>query len=138
VLDKLKGKVSVTPNPRKDLVDINEIKTKKQGKHKTQRVQEIDFNNKWNDRLLSRMARNRRHNHENPIPTIDIEDPISVDDTSADSAKINSPRYDFVSNLHPFLKEQEGLSGIQYDLRKIMEQGKPLTSDRTRPLPNLE
>jgi hypothetical protein len=38
VLDKLNGKVFVTPNPRKDLVDINEIKTKKQGKHKTQRV----------------------------------------------------------------------------------------------------
>jgi hypothetical protein len=84
------------------------------------------------------MARNRRQNHENPIPTIDIEDPISVDDTSYDPAKINSPRYDFVSNLPPFLKEQEGFSGIQYDLKNIMEQGKPLNSDQTRPLPNLE
>jgi hypothetical protein len=123
VLDKLNGKVFVTPNPRKDLVDINEIKTKKHGKHKTQTVQDIDFNNKQNGRHLSRMARNQRHNHENPIPTIDIEDPISVDNTSADSAKINSPRYDFASNLPPFLKEQEGFSGIQYDLRNIMEQG---------------
>jgi hypothetical protein len=75
VLDKLKGKVSVTPNPGQDVVDINEIKTKKQGKHKTQRVLDIDFKNKRNDRLLSRMVRNRHHNHENPIPTIDIEDP---------------------------------------------------------------
>jgi hypothetical protein len=84
------------------------------------------------------MARNRRHNHEKPIPTIDIEDTIFVDDTSADSAKINSPQYDFVSNLPHFLKEQEGFSGIQYDLQKIMEQGEPLTSDQTRPFPNLE
>jgi hypothetical protein len=36
VLDKLKGKVYVIPNPGKDVVDKNEIKTKKQGKHKTQ------------------------------------------------------------------------------------------------------
>jgi hypothetical protein len=43
-----------------------------------------------------------------------------------------------VSNLPPFLKEQEGFSGIQYDLKRIMEQGKPLTTDQTRPLPNLE
>jgi hypothetical protein len=43
-----------------------------------------------------------------------------------------------VSNLPPFLKEQEGFSGIQYDLKNIMEQGKPLNSDQTRPLPNLE
>ena len=69
------------------------------------------------------MIKNRCQNRENPIPTIDIEDPISVDNTSADSAKINSPQYDFVSNLPHFLKEQEGFSGIQYDLRNIMEQG---------------
>jgi hypothetical protein len=35
VLDKLKRKVYVTPNPGKDVVVINEIKTKKHGKHKT-------------------------------------------------------------------------------------------------------
>jgi len=44
----------------------------------------------------------------------------------------------FLSNLPPFLKEQEGFSGIQYDLKKVMEQYKPLNSDHTRPLPNLE
>jgi hypothetical protein len=85
------------------VVDINEIKTKKQGKHKTQRVPDIDFKNKRNDRLLSRMVRNRHHNREKPIPIIDVEDRIFVDDTSVDL-----PQYDFVSNLPPFLKEQEG------------------------------
>jgi hypothetical protein len=49
VLDKLKGKVYVTPNLGQDLVDVNEIKIKKQGKQKTQRVQDIDFKNKRND-----------------------------------------------------------------------------------------
>jgi hypothetical protein len=138
VLDKLKGKVYVTPNLEKDLVDEKEIQIKRQGKQKTQKVQDLDFKNKRNDRLLSRMTRNRRQNRENPIPTIDIEDLISVDDTSSDPTKINSPRYDFVSNLPPFLKEQEGFSGIQYDLKKIMEKGKPFNSDQTHPLPNLE
>ena len=84
------------------------------------------------------MTRNQHQNHEKPIHTIDIEDPISVDDTNSDPTKINSPRYDFVSNLPPFLKDQGGFSGIQYDLKKIMEQGKHLNSDQTRPLPNLE
>jgi hypothetical protein len=88
--------------------------------------------------LLSRMTRNRHQNRERPIPTIDIEDPISLDDTSSDPTKIDSPRYDFVSNLPPFLKEQEGFSGIQYDLKKVMEQDKPLNSDHTHLLPNLE
>jgi len=117
----LKGKVYVSPNLGQHLVDENKIKIKKQGKQKTQRVQDIDFKNKRNDRILSIMARNRCHNHENHIPTINIEDPISVDDTSADSAKINSPRYNFMSNLPPFFKEQKGFSGIQYDLKNIME-----------------
>jgi hypothetical protein len=63
---------------------------------------------------------------------------ISVDDASSDATKIDSPQYDFVSNLPPFLKEQEGFSGIQYDLKRVMEQDKPLNSDHTRPLPNLE
>jgi hypothetical protein len=116
VLDKLKGKVSVIPNPGKEVVDINEIKTEKQGKHKTHRVPDIDFRNKRNDQILSRMVRNQHHNCEKPIPIIDVEDRIYVDDTN-----IDLPQYDVVSNLPPFLKEQEGFSGIQYDLKRIME-----------------
>jgi hypothetical protein len=100
VLDKLKSKVLVIPNPGQDVVDINEIKTKKQGRHKTQRVPDLDFKNKINGRLLSRMIRNQHHSHEKPIPIIDFEDWISTDDTS-----VGSPKYNFVSNLPPFLKE---------------------------------
>jgi hypothetical protein len=73
VLDKLKSKVLVIPNPGQDVVDKNEIKTKKQGKNKTQRVLDIDFKNKRNGRILYRMVKNRHHICENPIPIIDVE-----------------------------------------------------------------
>jgi hypothetical protein len=57
--------------------------------------------------------------------TVCIEDAISVDDASSDATKIDSPQYDFVSNLPPFLKEQEEFLGIQYYLKRVMEQDKP-------------
>jgi len=41
-------------------------------------------------------------------------------------------------NIPPFLKEQEGFSGIQYDLKRIMEHGKSPATDQTHSLPNLE
>ena len=51
---------------------------------------------------------------------------------------MDSPQYDFVSKLPLFLKEQEGFSKIQYDLKRVMTQDKPLRSYHTCPLPNLE
>jgi regulator of replication initiation timing len=51
---------------------------------------------------------------------------------------VDSPQYDFVSNLPPFLREQEGFLGIQNDFKMIMEQCNPLNSDDTCPLPRLE
>jgi hypothetical protein len=107
VLDNLKGKVLAVPSHWKYVVDLNEIKTKKRGRHKTRRVLDIDFMNKISSRLLYKMVRNRHHNREKPIPFIDVEDHISVDDTSADV-----PQYDFISNFPPFLKEQESFSDI--------------------------
>jgi hypothetical protein len=74
----------------------------------------------------------------NLSPQLIIEDTISVDDAISDATRIDSPQYDFVSNLPPFLKEQEGFLGIQYDLKRVMAQDKPLNSYHTRPLPNLE
>jgi hypothetical protein len=59
------------------------------------------------------MTRNRYQNHDKPIPTVVIEDTISVEDVSFDSTRVDSPQYDFVSNLPPFLREQEGFTGIQ-------------------------
>jgi hypothetical protein len=113
VLDNLKDKVLVVPSPEPVMVDLNEVKIKKQGRRKTQRIPDIDFKNKRPGRLISRMLRNRHHDHEKPIPVIDVDDWISEDDTNVDA-----PQFDFVSNLPPFLKKQQGFSGIQHDLKK--------------------
>jgi hypothetical protein len=114
------------------------LKSKDRVRKHTTEVNDLDFRNKRNGRLLSRMTRNRHQNHDKPIPTVVIEDTISVEDASSDATRMDSPQYDFVSNLPPFLKEQEGFSGIQYDLKRVMVQDKPLNSDHTHPLPNLE
>jgi hypothetical protein len=136
ILSHLRDKAPVTPDPVQNMVSEDKIKIKRQGKKVTQKVNDLDFRNKRNGRLLSRMTRNRHQNHDKPIPTVVIEDTISVEDASSDATRMDSPQYDFVSNLPPFLKEQEGFSGIQYDLKRVMAQDKPLNSDHTRPLPN--
>ena len=47
------------------------------------------------------MLRNRHCDHERPIPIIEFDDQISEDDTDVDT-----PQFDFVLNLPPFLKKQ--------------------------------
>jgi hypothetical protein len=79
------------------------------------------------------MIRNRHHNHEKPIPIIDVDNQISEDDTNVDASQ-----FDFISNLPPFLKKKQGFSGIQHDLKRIMEQCKLLTTNQTWPLPSME
>jgi regulator of replication initiation timing len=51
---------------------------------------------------------------------------------------VGSPQYDLFSNLPPFLRECEGFTGIQNDLKTMIAQGKPLNSDNKYPLPDLE
>jgi hypothetical protein len=97
VLDNLKGKVLTIPSLGQDVVDLDEIKTKKHGRLKTQRVPDIDYENKRSSRIISRIVKYRHHNHEQPIPIIDVDDRIYVDDTSTEA-----PQYDFVSNLPSF------------------------------------
>jgi hypothetical protein len=121
VLSHLRDKVHVVPDPVQNSVYEDKIKIKRQSKKNTQRVNDLDFINKRNGRLLSRMTRNRHQNNDKPIPTVDVKDMIFVDDASSDATKIDSPQYDFVSNLPPFLKEKEGFSGIQYDFKRVME-----------------
>jgi len=84
------------------------------------------------------MTRNRHQKHDKPIPTIVIEDTISIEDANFDATRMDSVKYNFVSILPPFLKEQEGFLGIQCDLKRFMAQDKPLNSDDTLPLPRLE
>jgi hypothetical protein len=133
VLDNLKDKVLVVPSSEPVMVDLNEVKIKKHGRRKTQRIPDIDFKNNRPGRLIFRTLRNRHRDHEKPIPVIDVNDQISEDDTNA-----YAPQFNFVSNLPPFLKKQQGFSGIQHDLKRIMEQGKLPTTEQARPLPSME
>jgi hypothetical protein len=84
------------------------------------------------------MIRNRHQICDKHVPTVVIEDTISVEDASSIDTRMDSSQYDFVSNLPPFIKEQEGFSGIQYDFKRVMTQDKPLKSYHTHPLSNLE
>jgi hypothetical protein len=65
------------------------------------------------------MLRNRHRDHEKPIPIIEVNDQIYENDTNVDT-----PQFDFVLNLRPFLKKQQGFSCIQHDLKQIMEHDK--------------
>jgi hypothetical protein len=47
-------------------------------------------------------------------------------------------QYDFISNLPPFLKNQEGFSGIQHDLKQITGQTKFPSAKQAQPLPTIE
>jgi hypothetical protein len=96
----------MSSNPVYKSVYENKIKIKRQSKQNTQGVNDLYFRNKRNGILLSIMTRNRHKIHDKPIPTMVIKDMIFVDDASYDSTRMNSPQYDFVSNLPPFLKEQ--------------------------------
>jgi len=120
-LSHLRDKVTIIPDPIKKSIYEKKIKIKRQSKRNMQRVSNLDLRNKRNDKLLSRMTKNRHHNVDKHIPIVDIEDMIFVDDASSDATRIDSPQYDFVSKLPPFLKVQEGFSGIQYDFKRVME-----------------
>jgi hypothetical protein len=108
----IRDKEPIAPNPIKNTVNEEKIKIKRQSKKNTERVNDLDLRNKRNGRLMSRMTRNRHQNHDKPILTVIIEDTIYVKEASFDATRMDSPQYDFVSNLPPFLKEQEGFSGI--------------------------
>jgi hypothetical protein len=73
---------------------------------------------------------------------IEVDDRISEDDINDripdDDIDADTPQFDFVSNLPPFLKKQEGFSGIQHDLKQVMEQVKLPSTEQTRPLPSIE
>jgi hypothetical protein len=61
---------------------------------------------------MSRMTRNKHQICDKPVPTIVIEDTIFIEDIDFDATGMDSPQYDFVSNLPPFIKDQEGFLGI--------------------------
>jgi hypothetical protein len=80
VLDDLKDKILIVPNPEPIQVDLNEPTVKKKGRHKKQSSPDINFKNKRPGRLISRKMRNRQRDHEKSIPVIEVDDHFSEDD----------------------------------------------------------
>jgi hypothetical protein len=75
----------------------------KQSRH-IHEVCEVDFKNKRNGRILSRMIRNKHKQKNDPIQTIMIDGQNLDEGTSLDSAEVSHPQYDFASNLPLFSK----------------------------------
>ena len=98
----------------------------------------MDFKNKRSGQILLRMTRNKFQKQGKLIPTIVIEDMNSIEDVILDSSRDGSPQYDFVSNIPLFLREHEGFTRIQNDLKTMVAQGKPLNSNHKHSLPDLE
>jgi hypothetical protein len=71
------------------------------------------------------MIRNKYRQRESPIQMITIKDRDSSENTSEYCEEDSHIKYDFVSNLPPFLQNCEGFSGIQVDLKVKLVQEKP-------------
>jgi hypothetical protein len=97
----------------------------------------VNFTNKRLGRLISRKLRNLQQDHLSSIPVIEVDDHFFEDeiDKFLDQEDVDDQflgneidtdviKYTFISNLPPFLKNQEGFSGIQHDMKKITGQNK--------------
>jgi hypothetical protein len=51
---------------------------------------------------------------------------------------IDAIQYDFIANIPPFLKNQEGFSGIWHNLKQIIGQTKVPSAKQTQPLPTIQ
>jgi len=71
-LSHLIDKPSFSLDPIQNMVNEDKIKIKRQGKKVTQKVNYLDFINKRNGKILSRMTRNRHQNHDKPIPQLSL------------------------------------------------------------------
>jgi hypothetical protein len=96
VLIHLRDKALVILDPIQDLVNEDKIKIIRQSKKNTKRVNDLDFRNKRNGIILSRMTKNRHNNHDKPIPTVLIEDTIFIEGVNYDATRMDSPQYMYV------------------------------------------
>jgi hypothetical protein len=102
-----------TPGPVQPKITDDNNKIKRKGKQIKQDANDLDFKNKRSGWILSRMTRNQCQNHSKLIPTVVIEDTNFVDDVRFDSTRVDSPQYDFVSNLPLFLRDVKDLQGYK-------------------------
>jgi len=109
VLVDLKDKILIVINPEPIQVGSNEIDIKKQARWKKQRNPYINFKNKRPGQLISQTLRNRQRDFEKPIPMIKVDDQFFEDDIDdrihGDDTDVDTPQFDFVSNIPPFLNK---------------------------------
>jgi len=85
----------------------------------------VNFTNKRSCRIISRKLRNCQQDHLSSFRVIEIYDHFSENDIDkfvsqedvddrflGNEISTDAIQYDFVSNLPPFLKNQESFSGI--------------------------
>jgi hypothetical protein len=72
----------------------------------------------------------------------DIDDRVVQDDIYDQilgyDIDFDTPQFDFVWNLPPFLNKHEGFIGIEHDLKQIMEQVKFPSIEKYQHLPSTE
>jgi arginine utilization protein RocB len=95
--------------------------------------------------------KNQQRDHQSTIPVIEVNDRFSKDEIDdfisqediddqilGNDIDTNITQFDFISNLPPFLKEQEGFSGIQHNLKQITRQVKLPSAKQARSFPTIE
>ena len=106
-------------------VVLNKSIVKKKGRHKKQSSPDVNFMNNRPSQLLYRKLRNQQCSNEKSTRVIEIDNHFSEDDIDnfiaqedvddrflGNDIDTDSMQFDFISNLPPFLKNQEGFSSI--------------------------
>jgi hypothetical protein len=148
VIDVLKERVSPAPTIEPNQGFSDKPTVKKNRKKKKQGNSDLSFVNKRPGRLISRSLRNRQQDHLSSISVIEVDDHLTDDEINEFLAREDvdnqclgnetgseAIQYDFVSELPPFLKNQEGFAGISHDLKQATKKTKAPIAEYTQPLP---
>jgi hypothetical protein len=148
VIDVLKERVSPSPTFEPNQGFFNKPIVNKNRKQKKHGNLDLSFVNKRPGMLISRNLRNRQQDHLISIPVIEVDDHLSDDEINeflsreyvdkqclGNEIYIQDIQYDFVSEIPPFLKNQEGFAGISHDLKQAIENTKAPIAEHTQPLP---
>jgi hypothetical protein len=151
VLYVLKDKIPIVPTHEPIQVVLNKSTVKKKGKCEKQSSTNVNFTNKRRGRLLSRKLRNQQRGNDKLNPVIEVDDHFAKDDIDIFIAQENvddqflgnnintdAIQFNLISNFPPFLKNQDGFSGIQHDMKQITGLTKLPSAKQAQPLPTLE
>jgi len=147
----VKNKVPIVPTHQLIQVVLKESTVKKKRRCKKHSIPDVNFTNKRPSHLLYRKLRNQNRDNEKLTPLIEVDDHFFEDeieyfidqediDDRIMGKNINTDgiQFDFISNIPPFLKKQEGFFVIQHDLKQITGQTKFPFAEHAQPLPTIE